>query len=394
MIIVNNGVTNLRGTPACYTDFSFNRPLANAVTVGSLFFATDTNLIYQVHLVGAVPTWESMGGGGGGTQDLNDVLFQGGTFTNYRTSNLNNYGWELTNVNYFKLKNTNNQKFWFTDNGYNYYNNANVNNLFSLTFGNGDFALGDFSGEFNGTHMFINTSSNRIYFAPGGYLSFLNEPGIVKLGDGFNSWNQTQFVCDDTIKQVYTKFGGAENGISLNFDYNGFGVPIFKFGDYEGLGDGGYLYIDDAIMQSRNLNNGFGFYFDSGSYYTAFGDYEVIGEGGRLTIFSTGTLPFASLIASESFNSWGFRVEVEKSDGISIDSYISTMGDFAIFDNLAPYIKTVLIPGFEQYISFGNANTLYFENCSILTTSSGGNSGQHLKVTINGTPYVITLNEP
>ena len=215
MILVNNGVTNLRGTPACYTDFSFNRPLANAVTVGSLFFATDTNLIYQVHLVGAVPTWESMGGGGGGTQDLNDVLFQGGTFTNYRTSNLNSFGWELYNIEYFKLHNENNQKFWFTNTGYNYYNSANNNNLFSLTFGNGDFAMGDFFGEFNGTHMFLNVSSNRIYFAPGGVMSFLNEPGLCTLGDGFNTSNGTKFITDVSNQLIYANFG-VDNGIKLD----------------------------------------------------------------------------------------------------------------------------------------------------------------------------------
>jgi len=373
MIIVNNGVTNLRGTPACYTDFSFNRPLANAVTVGSLFFATDTNLIYQVHLVGSVPTWESMGGGGGGTQDLNDVLFQGGTFTNYRTSNLNSFGWELYNVEYFKLHNENNQKFWFTNTGYNYYNSANNNNLFSLTFGTGDFAMGDFTGEFNGTHMFLNVSSNRIYFAPGGVMSFLNEPGLCTLGDGFNLSNGTKFITDVSNQLIYSNFG-VDNGIKL--DNANF---VFKFGDFEGLSSG-YLQIDNSSITTRFGTDYIGLYAD---YNESVSIGYFNNQGSNMTFYHVdGSAGY--LARSTMQNPYGINIYEIDSEDRAVK-----LGDYANVWN-----STIIeINDYYNLFRWFNINSWEITG-SITTTSASGNSGQHLKVTINGTDYVIELKNP
>lgn len=301
MIIVNNSVNNLRGTPACLTDYSFNRPLANAVSVGSLFFATDTKIIYQVHLVGSVPTWETMGGGGGGTQNLNDVLYQGGQFTNDRQSNLNNFSWELYNVTNFNLKFTTLSLLEFGDNGivYEFWNSVSeeyLTNLISITYSNGDIALGDFGGQFNGTHMYVNVSQNRIYFAPGGILGALFTPQNSIIGDGLNQINQTQFVVNDADKRIDIYLSGHN-----------------------------YLNIAD--------NGGF--------IYYSLGDFNNDINGTCIT-----------------FNDEELDMLLRADNSITL-----------------------------------NTNQI-FANGTLIQSTSGGSSGDHLKININGTPYVIALLNP
>lgn len=382
MIIINNSVANLKNTPGCYSDYFFNRPLANAVAVGCLFFAIDTGIIYQVHLVGAVPTWEVMGGGGGGSQDLNDVLFLGGSFTNDRTSNLNGYGWELYNIDYFTLKNVAGYYATFGASTYNFYNTTNVNNYISLDFTNGDFALGDFGGQINGTHMFLNVGSNRIYFAPGGVMSFLNEPGVCTLGDGFNTSNGTKFVTDVSNQLIYSNFG-VDNGIKLdnaNFE--------FKFGDFEGLFDGGYIYINNAVLQTKQGTTVYGIEISLLDEWNIFGDPYLLKSGGHLFIYNNVVTPYSTLNCSSDFAEFGFKVMY---DSAALD-FNAIVGDWT--RSTAPYIEIYYNSTGSNDVIFGNLSRLLFTNSGLLSGSAGGSSGDHLIIWVNGTQYKIALLNP
>ena len=79
----NNGVANVYKTPGMWTDTFANRPPANVVAIGTIFVASDTGNMYQSDGT----TWYSIGGGGGGSQDLASVLGFGNTATNNITLN-------------------------------------------------------------------------------------------------------------------------------------------------------------------------------------------------------------------------------------------------------------------------------------------------------------------
>jgi len=58
-VIINNGVNNVKNTPAIITDTLINRPIATTVSNGTLFVATDFQAIYT-NLNG---TWVQVGKG-------------------------------------------------------------------------------------------------------------------------------------------------------------------------------------------------------------------------------------------------------------------------------------------------------------------------------------------
>jgi hypothetical protein len=74
MSSLNNGVGNIKGTPAMITDILANRPSATNLAVGTIFIDSATGNWYQV---GTNNTWSSTGGGGGGSADLQTVLNNG-----------------------------------------------------------------------------------------------------------------------------------------------------------------------------------------------------------------------------------------------------------------------------------------------------------------------------
>lgn len=100
-ITINNSVINQRGTPSIITDVNANLPLANQVPVGTVFFSIDTLNIYQTHLLYGSPIWYTMGGGGGGTQNLNSVLAQGGSLTDNRSIEGGGYNLYFNDFNNF-----------------------------------------------------------------------------------------------------------------------------------------------------------------------------------------------------------------------------------------------------------------------------------------------------
>jgi len=73
MSSLNNGVGNIKGTPAIITDTLANRPSASSLAVGTIFIDSATGNWYQV---GTNNTWSNTGGGGG-SATLQQVLANG-----------------------------------------------------------------------------------------------------------------------------------------------------------------------------------------------------------------------------------------------------------------------------------------------------------------------------
>jgi len=62
----NNSAANILNTPGFISDAYASIPNASYVAIGTIFIATDTGTIYQSDGT----NWYTIGGGGGGSQDL------------------------------------------------------------------------------------------------------------------------------------------------------------------------------------------------------------------------------------------------------------------------------------------------------------------------------------
>lgn len=389
-ILINNSVINRKGTPSIITDTFANRPLATSLQLGTIFFSSNTNNIYQVEPFGSTQAWAVMGGGGGGSQNLDNVLYQGGLFTNDRSSNLGGYGWEIYNFNYFELQNINNQLWRFTDTSLNYYNSVGTNTFFSLNYTTGQFAMGDFGGTINGTHMNINVPSNNIYFAPAGNGFLIIQNGSCTIGDFNNVLNTTKLNVDDNNRLIVTNIGGVDNGIRLQNDYLGSGIPNFKFGEFEGITNAGYIEFSNAL-QYKIGSEIYGLEISSGDSWCWFGDREGYISGGHLFIYNNDN-PFSALNCSGNYPEWGFKVSFVAQTIENPDYYTVTIGDWLTYSGaLGASIELYNSIGNETYITFWNANQLIFDNCNILEPSASDPSGNYLRVKINGTIYLIEL---
>lgn len=101
-IQINNGVTNVNGTPGAITGLIADRPSANDLPNGTLYFAKDELKIYQV-ATDVTKDWILYSGGGsGGSQNLQQVL-DIGNIANFQSITLT--GGDLySTLNYDYLK--------------------------------------------------------------------------------------------------------------------------------------------------------------------------------------------------------------------------------------------------------------------------------------------------
>ena len=171
----------------------------------------------------------------------------------------------------------------------------------------------------------------------GFYLDYSN--GLYSFGD-YNSVNSgTSFYIDDTSSLIYTKHSGQQEGLFFDFvnDY-------FSIGDFNNTNNGIYLKIDDdnkfIATYYTGSENGFKLIFTSNEYF--FGDFNSFGGGTHLKI-----------------KDGGKEITLLTNSGT-----ISNVCDLLKFDGALTQV--------------GNT----------------GDPNEFLKVTINGTPYVIKLYNP
>lgn len=249
MLRINNQTVNQKGTPAIITDVFSNRPLAPNIAVGTIFMSSNTNTIYQVVLTGGVHTWVTMGGGGGGSQNLDSVLSQGGNFTNNRTSQLNNYSWYINSYETMR----------FTG------NIANALNSFEV-----------YTNEFTGikatqTAFYCRTSEDFEY--NGLYINYedanLCDALIGRIADDGGSsikvYNSlisgngiTMFAESKTFLQAdynYLKLGYTGTQIFLQIEAGQIITPSTYYGDYIGLKINNE-FLQYYIGDGDNINNG------------------------------------------------------------------------------------------------------------------------------------------
>jgi hypothetical protein len=182
--------------------------------------------------------------------------------------------------------------------------------------------------------------------------------------------------------EFYFQTPGGANGLSIDTNVN-----IFQFGDFDNQNNGNYFQITDQnnLIFFGNGGNTDGLSFDMANQV-----YDI----GNLTTNLTG-------FRIDDGNEVITAQTTAGANGLKLDFNSSNrfyaFGDFAGLSNstklLLDDLNTIVTLNADAEIIF-DTQKLNFPDPNIITASSGGNSGQHLKVTVNGSDYVIKLENP
>ena len=206
MITFNNSVTNINQTPGIISAPTAEQPAANQVLLGTIFINTTTGAILQSN--GA--TWYSIGGGGS-TPGIDSVLAVAQKLTDNRTIDANN--------NEFKI--------WDT-------NNPNAN---KIEFTSSDLQIG--SPNVYGAIVAdgIGISVRTL----GSVTGLLLNP----ITANYNFGDEQYFLQVDAAAQtIQTFLNGDKMGFVLDFS-----LLTFTFGDYNNIGNGTQISVDDTAQQ-------------------------------------------------------------------------------------------------------------------------------------------------
>ncbi len=239
----NNSAANILNTPGFISDDFANRPAANFVAIGTIFIATDTGAIYQSD----GSAWSSIGGGGS-SQNLDQVLNVGNTST--ETIQLysggdsvdiayNNIYFNSPGIAQTFIENAPTQNFKMIDNNSveAAFNTAGLEFLNSAT--DIDFRLNNGAGGFTALR-FNNTIINTFFNNnnAGLKLDYNNLQYYIGDYDGANKSNY--LIIDDNSEEIKTIMAGVDTGIFVDR------VSYCKIGDYNGNLNVNYMEFDNV----------------------------------------------------------------------------------------------------------------------------------------------------
>ena len=200
---------------------------------------------------------------------------------------------------------------------------------------------------------------------------------ISNLGD-INFSNGTILSVDDANQVIKTQNQG--NNIGLNLD---FGNSVFKFGDFNNILNNNFLVINDSTGVIF-LGNGNG--DTTGLSYNTFGSID-----GSCNIW-VGSAP----------DNYGLSVNIDYTTlNLNFTWLISKYNVFLNSNNDGNILlqsqgtnsTSLLLDSLSDKMTF-TTNNLNYVGTSLISASSGGSSGKHLVITLNGNQYKIELKNP
>jgi len=357
-IVLNNGVTNIKGTPGINSDIFANRPAATDVAPGSIYIATDTGVIYQSNGV----SWSTIGGGGGPTPTpgIDDVLSVNQPLSTNQVIEMAGNTFSFQDGFFNAIQFFPDGDFVFGKNGnliFNfqiipgasqfYLQEPGGANHISLECGNRNYFLGDFLVQGNGNSIHILDTTDVIQFFNKGiknglYCDFQNKQfsfGRLNVG------SEQTLEVDELNDYTYTTFNGVTNGLNLDFS-----ATVFQFGALNSLVNPEiFLNINQTnanfYCEYSGNDNGLYLGFNPADRKYLLGDYQGI------------------------FNSTTFQIDDDAQTILLKNS--QTAGSTTI-----------------------EGNSLVFTGSNLESATSSGFSGQHLVITLNGVVYHIPLNNP
>jgi hypothetical protein len=363
-IVLNNGVTNINGTPGINSDTFANRPAATDVAAGSIYIATDTGTIYQSN-GGA---WSTIGGGGGSTPGIDTVLAVGQSLTTARTINAATFDFTINNVGDFRInKGAFNAFSYVTGIGARIQDGSSLIGVsttgiatnsptgggavsesgFRFLWTSRSYSIGAYGLGGNQSKIDILDTSQQIFFSNknvtnGVYCDFANK---LYLFGRLNTSSEQNLEIDEVNAWTRTKYAGIVNG--LNLDYS---ATVFQFGSLDSTTNPDIYFNangNNSTLQAvfNGNDNGLNLSFATGSRIFQLGDYQNSFDSTKLVLDDTNT----SILISSSQVSGSTTIE---------------------------------------------GNSLVFTGANLESNTSSGSSGQHLVITLNGTIYHIDLKNP
>jgi hypothetical protein len=225
-------------------------------------------------------------------------------------------------------------------------------------------------------------NSPKIYFSDNNVFRAIHSNKNVQLGDIVAGAISVGFFVDGTNGIVSIKNADVTNGFICDF-FN----DVFYLGDNAVQNNGNTFFIDDNnnTISLKNNGNTDGLSFDMANQV-----YDI----GNLTTNLTG-------FRIDDGNQIITAQTASGQNGLKLDFNSSNrfyaFGDFAGLSNstklLLDDLNTIATLRADAEIIF-DTQKLNFPDPNIETTSASGNSGNHLKVTVNGVDYVIELKNP
>lgn len=423
---VNFNILNQKGAPAVYEDSLANIPAPTYP--GRLFVDTDSPVSTGIYR-DTGSSWELIASSGsGGANNWDQVLALGGTFTAARLANANNKGFAFEGLNYLRIKDsslnnildfnpaTTTVKIGDTTN----LQVSSLNNL--ITTNNGDkglfldilndrYQFGNFSGG-NEIHLSIRSSSNTVSLnynnGIDGLLLDYNTNRNYKFGQFnlINTGNKTSFEIDDFNQIIKTNMSGQPNGIY--FDYTSKNYQLGQIGS----GTFTNLTVNDTSQRVYTFNNGstngIDLQFSSQNFY--FGLLSG-GNASKIWILPNNVVTqFAGITNGLSLNASGRSYQLGQFSGGNttrftiddinkrINTKITNVVNGLSIDYSGANRSTVignLNGGNFTFINIDDvAQKLILSGAALQSGTSGGVSGQHLVVTVNGVIYKIELRNP
>lgn len=427
-ISVNNNVINTGGAPSISENLLSLRP--NAGILGRLFISTDTLTFFRDN--GA--TWDTIGGGGG-SQNIDQVLAQGGQFTTDRSwqqdgqqfqifgystdQNFALYNNPADNANYIILGNNLTGTNYFISDFYNKLYQTVLNGSGTgifLDLNNKNYKLGDFNNNNNGNIIEINDNLNtiasysntknygfKIDYAnsinkfgdndssyDGLYLSIDNNNNIITLGDVDDYSSNLKLQIQNNGKQAYFLYNNFPTGWYCDFN-----VGYYVFGDVNNLTsklkliiDGSPGFRDISLGDVTNSNNKTNLYLSDAGYSFSLVTGDNFGLYGNQNNSNSSRIVIIGDWDGQS-NTTAFYVDdfnrkIYTDNGLRLDNFYFTyqLGDYNNYNN-------------GYYLMIDDQNTeLVLNGTNFISATAGSNSSNHLVIKINGTVYKIQLKNP
>lgn len=207
-----------------------------------------------------------------------------------------------------------------------------------------------FAGDNFGADFFID---------PVNYLYAFGRNNVLDTGLNIN--------IDGNLYLLYTQYLTYQTGIYLDY-----GNISYKFGHIDGVGVNTFIKVETDHITTNYDNDIAGLDIDFRNRVYRFGDFQ--NNDYYISIDA------ANNIWNNYFNGT-YRIGGNTRSGLEAGSTITLLGDWS-----GNYNSTTFGVDDDIEMLIGSGN--------LLTGSASGNSGQHLKVNIGGTDYVIELKNP
>jgi small nuclear ribonucleoprotein (snRNP)-like protein len=259
----------------------------------------------------------------------------------------------------------------------------------SFTLTTAETYIGDFNNLIDSKFIKVqnDTVTSRIYSSNSGFYLDFNSI-TYRFGD-YNFVNNGIYLnVDDQNKQV--SFTNNNNIEGLFIDYAN---DIYQFGNIAGKS----RFIIDNINQFASIEIASIIYFRADKI----NNYVQMGDGAAFVYcnFSANFVDIGDF--SSSFNGTMFSVDVNNEQIVTRNNG-QDKGIYIEFTNTNYYLGD--FNGIDKntflYIEDGNetihfyTKILDFNGASLQSNTSGGNSGEHLVITLNGNQYKIKLENP